>query len=217
MEYLPVLSVAYAPPIGFFKLLSMGRCMLEVSENFQKQSFRNRCRILNPRGSEDLVVPVVRGAVNGCPIREVEISEHDHWRARHLEALRSAYGKTPFYDYYIDDLVHLYQDQNFRSLFEFDLALIERISSLLHLPLDYAFTEEYYPSTHYKWDFRSLIHPKNQREREFLRIPSYYHRFPLSEEIPIGLSIYDLLFNMGPESLLVLRDCQIDPALLSKY
>lgn len=210
----PLLSIAYAPPISYFKLLSQGTCLVEACETFQKQTYRNRCRILTPNGIEDLVIPVEQGASSGCPIQEVKISQHDHWWTRHLQALQSAYGKTPFYEFYIDDIAPFYEEQCYHSLFDFNLALTKLLARLMHLPIEVILTSDYqhsYPQTR---DYRESIHPKRDDARFFTSAP-YYHRFPHVDTTSSGVSIYDLLFNMGPESVLVLTNCQIRPMTAS--
>lgn len=116
MSALPLLSIAYAPPLSYYKLLSLGSCSVEVHETFQKQTFRNRCRILTPQGVEDLVIPIEQGGRQDCPIREVRISSHDHWWTRHLQALKSAYGKSPFLSFTSTILPPLRMRKAFLSL-----------------------------------------------------------------------------------------------------
>ena len=108
---------------------------MEVHETYQKQTFRNRCRILTPQGVEDLVIPIEQGARQDCPIREVRISSHDHWWTRHLQALKSAYGKSPFFEFYIDDIASLYERGRHSFLFDFNWELMELLARLIHLPL----------------------------------------------------------------------------------
>lgn len=202
---LPLLSIAYAPPIAYFSLLCRGEVLIEASESFQKQSFRNRCRILTPQGVEELTIPVLGGSLSS-PIRQVAIASHDNWRQKHLEAIKSAYGKTPFYEFYIDDIRPIYEDDKLVRLFDFNLALIERLASLLHIPFSYSLTTTYQPIGSYLGeDYRTVFHPKRSLEASLFTTSSYYHRFPIRGEMPSGVSIYDLLFNMGPESILVLQ------------
>lgn len=205
----PLLAIAYAPPIAYFKLLSEGLCTVDACENFQKQSFRNRCRILAPDGIRDLVIPVEQGAASSCPIRDVAISQHNRWQSRHLQAITSSYGTTPFYEYYIDDIASLYERRRFRYLFDFNLSLIETIAHLMHLPITLELSENYEREGTRHKDYRAIIHPKQGDERSFFQPASYHQRFAQDDLLPRGLSIYDLLFNMGPEGILVLKECQI--------
>lgn len=209
MSALPLLSIAYAPPLSYYKLLSLGPCSVEVHETYQKQTFRNRCRILTPQGVEDLVIPIEQGARQDCPIREVRISSHDHWWTRHLQALKSAYGKSPFFEFYIDDIASLYERGRHSFLFDFNWELMGLLARLIHLPLSVELTDSYQSAPGVPLDYREAIHPK-RLEETFFPFPTYYHRFPIKGAVTSGVSIFDLLFNMGPESILVLSNCQID-------
>ncbi len=214
-----LLSTAYLPPISYFKLIyDFGaECILEACETFQKQSFRNRSRIITPQGVADLVIPLEHGA-NNKPIREVRISEHNQWRNRHLQAIISAYGKTPFFEYYIDDIAPLYEKERYHFLFDLNLAITQTLLSLLHLPNRLSLSNNYTPYNEGNPnDFRQRIHPKQTLNNGVFSCPPYYHRFPIGKEyLPSGLSIIDLLFNMGTEALLVLKHARFSVSCNAK-
>lgn len=83
------------------------------------------------------------------------------------------------------------------------------LARLIHLPLSVELTDSYQSAPGVPLDYREAIHPKRSEETFFL-FPTYYHRFPINGAVTSGVSIFDLLFNMGPESILVLSNCQID-------
>lgn len=205
-EAYSILTTAYAAPIAYYKLLAQGACLVEACDSFQKQTFRNRCRIITPNGVEDLTIPVEQGAKQDCPIREVRISLHNHWWTRHLQALQSAYGKTPFYEFYIEDLISFYEGKRYDFLFDFNWHLMERIASLIHLNLNIEKTDTYIREYTSFSDYRFSIQPKRSAlDLPCFQIAPYYHRFSPASDIPFwSISIFDLLFNMGPESLLIL-------------
>lgn len=200
-----LLSIAYAPPIQFFSKLLTGAVYIEAHEHFIKQTYRNRCHILSPDGVIPLVIPVEQGASHQCPIREVRLSDHDHWRSRHWQALKSYYSTSPFYEYYAPDLEPLYRE-SFCFLFDFNWALLNRLIELMHLKVDLRLTTEYQEKD--AQDFRTIIRPKQSPvDLTFKSEISYYQLFGQQEKNSFypNLSIYDLLFNMGPESVDVLR------------
>lgn len=206
----PLLSSAYAPSIGYFKLLSLGACSVDGAEHFVKQTYRNRCYIACSDGVCELVIPVEKGASSTCPIRDVVISEHNHWRSKHIQAIISSYSATPFFEYYADDIFAVYEDKSIHSLFEFNWLLTHRLAQLMHLPLQLDVLEHYVaPSNVVGADYRSILQPKHPACSSLFGIPPYYQRFVTDSSLIYKLSVLDLLFNMGPETLLVLHNVSV--------
>ena len=206
-----LLSTAYAPPISYFAKLYeyQGKAIgLEAQEHYLKQSYRNRCRILSPNGVQALTIPVEQSLSLKTKIRDVRISEHGSWRHLHAQALRTAYGASPFFEYYADELLPFYE-RRYSFLWDFNEELLRVLTRQLQLEVSWSATEEFAdpaeecPET---CDLRYVIHPKKRHSVPGLMRPPYYQlyqdRFGFVEE----LSILDLLFEMGPESLLILRD-----------
>lgn len=206
-----LLSTAYAPPISYFAKLYeyQGKAIgLEAQEHYLKQSYRNRCRILSPNGVQALTIPVEQSLSLKTKIRDVRISEHGSWRHLHAQALRTAYGASPFFEYYADELLPFYE-RRYSFLWDFNEELLRVLTRQLQLEVSWSATEEFAdpaeecPET---CDLRYVIHPKKRHSVVGLMRPPYYQlyqgRFGFVEE----LSILDLLFEMGPESLLILRD-----------
>ena len=206
-----LLSTAYAPPISYFAKLYeyQGKVIgLEAQEHYLKQSYRNRCRILSPNGVQALTIPVEQSLSLKTKIRDVRISEHGSWRHLHAQALRTAYGASPFFEYYADELLPFYE-RRYSFLWDFNEELLRVLIRQLQLEVNWSATEEFAdpadecPET---CDLRYVIHPKKRHSVAGLMRPPYYQlyqdRFGFVEE----LSILDLLFEMGPESLLILRD-----------
>ena len=98
-----LLSTPYFGPVQWYqKLHRADAVLIEQWESFQKQTYRNRCLIATTQGIQALTVPVVR---NESPlIKDIRISDHGNWRHLHWNALQSAYGESPFFEYYQDDI-----------------------------------------------------------------------------------------------------------------
>ncbi len=196
------LSIAYAPPIQYFTKLIASPVSIEAAEYFIKQTYRNRTRILSSNGFCDLTIPLEKGANSQCLIRDVRISDHDNWRAKHWQAIQTSYGLAPFFEYYAYELEPFYKEQ-YTYLFDFNMAYLCRLLELLHLSVDISFTQNYEKEV--EEDFRNKIIPKkNFLDSLFNPIP-YYQNFLSQKEFIPNLSILDLLFNMGPESILILQ------------
>lgn len=189
-----ILPIAYFPPVSYFSLIRQGGVFLEACENYQKQSYRNRCQILTANGVESLQVPVVHydGSFRH-PIRETFVDYSTPWLQKHKRAIDSAYMSSAYFEYYRDDLYAIL-DARIESLFDLDLALTRFFISALRLP-DVGTTDAFVGVT-------ADIHPK--RNNAFYVEKPYYQVFSNKFPFAPDLSIMDLVFNEGPESELYL-------------
>lgn len=206
------LSSAYFPPIEYFvKLRSSDHVFLEVCENYLKQTYRNRCSILSANGSMPLTIPVESQGGQKCPIRDIQISDHGNWRHLHWNALVSAYKSSPFFEYYEDDIRPFFE-KKYKFLFDFNEEIRVFLCGLLDIDNSkVCHTSEFVLPLNgvENIDFRYTISPKmNWREfdTDFIAVP-YYQVFDNKFGFIPNLSIVDLLFNMGNESLIVLDKC----------
>lgn len=202
------LSSAYLAPIEYYtKLLAYDKVFIEQHDHYMKQTYRNRCTIAAPDGELALSIPTVKPDSLKCPMRDIRISDHGNWQHLHWNALESAYNHTPFFEYYKDDFRPFYE-KKYEFLVDFNEKLCHLICSLIDIQPDMARTTEYRTEfTPNEADFRERIHPKKDfrlEDPEFSPKP-YYQVFQEKHGFLPNLSIVDLLFNMGPESLLVLQ------------
>ena len=197
-----VVTTAYFPPVEYFMAAAAtGHLLIEDSESYVKQSYRNRCRIYACDGILSLTVPV--SAPDGDRwIRSVRIDYSKPWLQQHERALVSAYRTSAFFEYYQDDIFTIL-DSRPQTLFELNTALTARMLKLLGLRCRVSFTgdylQEYGPDV---LDLRDAIHPKKTVPEMFRnRFKSYYQVFSEKFGFIPGLSALDLLFNEGPNAL----------------
>lgn len=208
------LSSAYLAPVEYYcKLLTYDRAVIEQHDHYLKQTYRNRCTIAAPDGPLALPVPIIKPDTPKCPMRDIRISDHGNWRHLHWNALQSAYNHTPFFEYYKDDFRPFYE-QKYEFLMDFNDALGQLICSLIDMEPRISRSDEYKTGfTPDEADFRERIHPKKdfRTEDPDFRPQPYYQVFQDKLGFLPNLSIVDLLFNMGPESLLVLQESHPKP------
>ena len=208
------LSSAYLAPVEYYcKLLTYDRAVKEQHDHYLKQTYRNRCTIAAPDGPLALTVPIIKPDTPKCLMRDIRISDHGNWRHLHWNALQSAYNHTPFFEYYKDDFRPFYE-QKYEFLMDFNDALGQLICSLIDMEPRISRSDEYKTSfTPDEADFRERIHPKKdfRTEDPDFRPQPYYQVFQDKLGFLPNLSIVDLLFNMGPESLLVLQESHPKP------
>lgn len=148
----------------------------------------NRCTIAAANGTQTLSVPIVGGAksLQRIPFESIAVSEHGNWRHIHWGAIFSAYGKTPFFEYYAHLIEPIFRN-SYSSLKELNEALHDQILQMLKIH-----------------ELKDFIIDNNQLLCQTTKSTAYYQlRSDKFGFIP-NLSIIDLIFNMGPESILVL-------------
>lgn len=199
------LTTAYLAPVQYYcKLYRAQRVMLETCDNYLKQTYRNRCMIAAADGPLSLSVPIVKPDTPKCLTKDIRISDHGNWRHLHWNALKSAYNSTPFFEYYADDFAPFYE-KKYTYLLDFNEELRRLVCSLLDMQPDVRYTDTYALSP--ENDFREAIRPKHSGgDPAFTSVP-YYQVFRDKFGFLPNLSIADLLFNMGPEAILVLNAC----------
>ena len=188
----------------YARLYASESIVFDDTAPFVKQTYRSRAVIATENGAQSLTIPVVHDG-GKVAMRDVRISEHGNWRHQHWNAIVSAYRKSPFFDYYADDFAHFYEERD-GFLMDFNLRLHGVVSELLGLERNVGFlSDEAFDATAAA-DLRRIAEPKALDTVDGIVHQPYYQVFAQRNGFIPSLSIIDLLFNMGPEGLLVLRD-----------
>ena len=188
----------YFPNIHqFTQIIKANNILFEVSDNYQKQTFRNRTYIYGANGKLGLFIPVIHSHKNRELFKDVKISYESNWMDLHLKSLQSAYRSSPYFEYFEDDFIKLYSEKE-KFLADFNIKCIRLISSLLDLDLDYKISGEYVEKTNDIIDLRDL---SNARKEKKIDTPKYIQVFESKHGYINNLSILDLLFSEGPNSV----------------
>lgn len=184
----------------FWAIVNSDSVYFEVCDNYQKQSFRNRAEIYGANGKLALTVPVSYSQKNRQLYKDVRIANEEKWQIQHLKSLQSAYSMSPFFEYYIDDLMPLFET-HFDYILDFNLKCFDILSDSLQLNLSPKHTSVFEKDTTDKTDFRNLVRRNFKVEsfQPYTQVFTEKHGF-----IP-NLSILDLLFNEGPNTELYLK------------
>ena len=195
-----LLSTTYFGPIQWYqKLYRAEHVVIEQWESFQKQTYRNRCLIATTQGVQALTVPVVRGETS--LLKDTRISDHGNWRHLHWNALQSAYGESPFFEYYQDDIRPFFE-KKWEFLLDFNEAIREQMCDLIDIKPQVDFSDAFSAKADY--DFREAINPKHPTPDADFEPRHYYQVYQQKHGFIPNLSVLDLLMNMGPEAVFYL-------------
>ena len=217
----PLFSTAYLPPVPYVAtLLQHHEALVEAHETYPKQTYRNRALILTAGGVRPLTVPVVRTQGNHSRTCHIAIDYHTRWNVVHLRTLDAAYAASPYYMYYRDGL-HAALMQRYDRLLDLNQALLAWLQKCLKTNVKVEFTTDWLPlgpagAPAHPHDYRNAFSPKTTAHRplptDHCPLPTghcplatahyklYYQVFSDRHPFTPGLSIVDLLFNLGPEA-----------------
>ncbi len=191
-----LLSTAYFPPPEYFsRIKNAGSVLIEREENYIKQTYRNRCRILSSNGILVLSVPVMKGDLLKTPIREITIDYSKRWQQVHLRAIISSYGTSPYFQFYFESFEKVIL-RNRKYLIDMNEDLLSICLEILRIKQSISPASSFEPPEGKEYDFRYSISPK---KKSAYPARPYYQVFGNNEFVP-SLSILDLIFNMGPEA-----------------
>ena len=222
----PLLSAFYFGSVEHFRLLAQHpRVVIDIGEHYERQSYRTRTSILGPNGKQDIQLPITRTSGTKMPMRAVGLSYAETWPQQHVHAIRSAYGQTPWFIHYIDEIEAVVL-KKYERLVDLDLATMRLGIKWLGLKNEVILSEEYVvpgllsnvqsspsrevgsmaheTSGNAQFDLRTTFHPKRPLPPEVTATPTYPQVFADRHGFVPRLSIIDLVMNCGPEARSVL-------------
>ena len=203
-----LLSTVYLGPVEYYTwLINTPVAWIDIFENYTKQTYRNRCIISGANGPVTLVIPVVKGRDSKTQIKDTMISYDTGWQRIHWKTIFSAYGSSPFFRYYDTDIQYFYKQRQWKYLIDFNTDIQEKVLELLGISPVIDKTEAFELTDHPVINVREKINPINKTagaREDFLPYP-YHQVFSDRFGFQPNLSVIDLLFNEGPDSLAILR------------
>jgi hypothetical protein len=203
-----VIDLHYLPCIEYFACISTYDIIyLEACEYFQKQSYRNRCKILTATKVATLSVPVYKASSKQF-IREVQIDYSQKWLTDHWRTIVGAYGKAAYFTHYAGFFEEIFQ-RKYKFLFDLNLQLLTACLSLLKINKRIEVTAGYKNNKEKgQDDLRSKFHPKMEVGQLHIYRPIPYTQ-NFGSNFVSNLSIIDILFCEGPYAANIIRQSLI--------
>ena len=203
----PVYTTVYFGPISYYAhIVKHQEIIIEAHENYNKQTYRNRCGILSANGPLTLTVPVTKGDKLKTPVREVQIFYETGWQRLHSRAILSAYRSAPFFEHYYPEIEEFF-NHPYDFLWDLNMGIMKKILELLEAEIKITLSGEFISGANYR-DYRHYFHPK-QKGMTKDRLPEYAQVFASKSGFIPDLSILDALFNLGPDTLRYLQKVEI--------
>ena len=178
----------------------------ETDDNFQKQTNRNRMYIYSPNGLQLLNIPIKHSADAHQKTRDIKIENNFDWQKIHFKSLEAAYRSSPFFEYFEDDLMPIFNKKH-QYLLDLNFETIAFVNHCIRFESRSENTTEYFKNVSDLLDYRSLVVGKKDA--------NFFETYPQVFQEKVGflnnLSILDLIFNEGKFALDYLKKQQLQP------
>ena len=191
-----ILIPPYFCPISTWAEIYNCDVIWDIHKNYNKQSYRNRTFIHSANGVQKLTVPIKHSLIK-FPLNDSYIDNSTNWQQIHWKSIKIAYSSSPYFEFYKDSL-EVFFSKKYTKLLDLNMNTIKMVSEWLEVDLNNDFSKKYVEDYNTKFDLRNLIEHKNKTKKLIL---NYTQVFSNKNGFINDLSIIDLIFNEGPNSL----------------
>lgn len=192
----------FSPISQYVAIFNSDEIIFEVEDNFQKQTYRNRCNIYGANGKLQLNIPIIHSHKGiRQKTKDILIEDSFNWQINHIKSIQTAYRSSPYFEFYEDDILPLYEKKQ-KFLLDFNLKCHEFLMDALQENVLYSKTTEYEAESQQK-DGRFLA---NARKEPIYDFKKYVQIFDDKFGFIPNLSILDLLFMEGPNAVIYLKE-----------
>jgi hypothetical protein len=195
-----ILIPPYFGPISTWAEIYNCEVIWDIHKNYNKQSYRNRTFIHSANGVQKLTVPIKHSLIK-FTLNDSYIDNSTNWQQIHWKSIKIAYSSSPYFEFYKDSL-EVFFSKKYTKLLDLNMKTIKMVSEWLEVDLNNDFSKKYVEDYNTKFDLRNLIEHKNKTKK---LIPNYTQVFSNKNGFINDLSIIDLIFNEGPNSLRFLK------------
>lgn len=227
MTRVAIMQPTYLPWVGYLGMIDLvDTFIIFDSVQFAKRSWQQRNQIKTANGPMWLTVPVLSKGKRGQLINEVEIDTTRNYQTAHIASLENNYRNSPYFSEYSPELFSLLEKGHVH-LSELTVELIIWFCKVLGISTSIKYSSKM-ENIGTKADLLAMLcgqvdateYVSAPGSREYLEesdafekhcIPVKYHEYDhpmypqLFGDFTPYMSIVDLLFNVGPESLSIIR------------
>ncbi|WKD86230.1 hypothetical protein KCTC32516_01591 [Polaribacter huanghezhanensis] len=195
------LPTYFSPISQYIAIVNSDEVLFETEDNYQKQTYRNRCYIYGPNGKQLLNIPVKHTSTSSKKkTKDTLVDNTVSWQSQHLKSIQIAYRNSPFFEFYEDDLLPILS-KKYKYLLDVNTDTYLFITDALQINQEYKKTAEYQLDA--KNDYRLLANAKQEHNCNF---KTYIQTFDDKFGFLKNLSILDLLFMEGPNTISFLEN-----------
>ncbi len=206
-----ILPLTYLGNTLWYSKFLQEECIVDIHENYIKQSYRNRCDLLAAGGPLSLTAPVVKGgSIHKKPLREMRLDYSKRWQHQHWLSFVSAYRNSPYFDHY-ESMFAPFYEKRFDFLFDFTYGLAETMLHALKIDKPIRLSDRYIVAGPEDCDLRDAFSPGTDLSQyvSLCQPARYWQVFAERSPFVPNLSVADLLFCEGPQSKEVLYNSWI--------
>ena len=196
-----LLPTYFSPISQYIAIVNSNEVVFEFEDNYQKQTYRNRCYIYGPNGKQLLNIPVKHlSNKEKKKTKDTLVDNSSQWQSQHLKSIQIAYRNSPFFEFYEDDLLPIFSKE-YKFLLDVNIDTYLFMTDALQISSNFNNSKEYIIKT--ENDFRHLGNAKQDLGIVF---DSYTQMFDDKFGFIKNLSVLDLLFMEGPNSISFLEN-----------
>ena len=184
------------PPASWFREIASCPVVIRPLDSRWNKREKNthRYAIADVNGRIELTVPVMKPeSLSRCTLSDIRLSTHGNWWHVHRVTLESGYGRTPFFEHYFPKLEIFFSAEvveTYPFLWQYLLATTQTVADILQMETRFAAG-----MARNSVNLQNGCEIKTQRPEE-----SYWQVRHDKLGFIDGLSILDLIFNIGPEA-----------------
>ena len=193
-----LIEPTYFPPISHWKFINSKDLLWSINSKYNKQTLTNRTYMDSANGELMLTVPIKHSGKNQPRVfSDIKLDLSSNWKKNHFKSIKICYQSSPFYEFYEDDLISFF-NLDYENLYDLNLKSIKMVCNWLKIKMP---EDIYNEKNKYDYKIQDLTHMSNCKRTSYLRQKKYNQTFETKNGFINNLSVIDLIFNCGPNSI----------------
>ena len=193
-----LIEPTYFPPISHWKFIKSKDLLWSINSRYNKQTLTNRTYIDSANGELMLTVPIKHSGKNQPRVlSDIKLDLSSDWKKTHFKSIKICYQSSPFYEFYEDDIISFF-NLDFENLYDLNFKSIKMVCNWLKIKMP---EDIYNKKDKYDFKIQDLTHMSNCKRTSYLKQKKYNQTFETNNGFINDLSVIDLIFNCGPNSI----------------